>query len=73
MSLSKFRTPVAPPPAAEPVLASAPPQEAAPSEAPGVTGRGGMTLGRVRPLRLRAPDPDAPPKVDPLVRLLADF
>jgi hypothetical protein len=30
------------------------------------------TLGRVR-LRRHAVDSDAPPKVDPLVRLLADF
>jgi hypothetical protein len=63
MSLSKFR---APPP-------SAAPEPSPPADAASLTGRGGATLGRVRPLRLRAPDPDAPQKVDPLVRLLADF
>jgi hypothetical protein len=68
MLLSKFRTPpeASPPPHAE----SGP---AAATEAPNMTGRGGATLGRVRPVRLRAPDPDAAPKVDALVRLLADF
>jgi hypothetical protein len=73
LSLSKFRA--APP--AKPVVAAPPapaPVEAksAPAAA-NVTARGGATLGRVRPVRLRAPDPDAPAKVDPLVRLLADF
>ena len=68
MLLSKFRTP--------PVTAPPEPLEPRPDpaiEAPNMTGRGGATLGRVRPVRLRAPDPDAAPKVDPLVRLLADF
>jgi len=40
---------------------------------PAAAAGGGATLGRVRPLRLRAVDPDTAPKVDPLVRLLADF
>ena len=68
MLLSKFRTP---PPAAAPAHSEAAADPA--TVAPNVTGRGTATLGRVRPVRLRAPDPDAPAKVDPLVRLLADF
>ena len=43
------------------------------SEQPAVRVRGGATLGRVRPVRLRTQGPDAPVKVDPLLRLLADF
>ena len=66
--LSKFRTPPAPAPA-ESVPEESLPETAAPS----LTARSGATLGRVRPVRLRAPVPDAPAKVDPLVRLLADF
>lgn len=71
--LSKFRATPAPAPKPAPASAEAPPPETvAPSASPNVTARG-ATLGRVRPVRLRAPDPDAPAKVDPLVRLLADF
>jgi hypothetical protein len=66
--LSRFRA--TPTPAA--ARAEAPPETLIPTASPNVTARG-ATLGRVRPVRLRAPDPDAPPKVDPLVRLLADF
>jgi hypothetical protein len=74
MLLSKFRA--TPPP--KPARAEAPPPPAAPASEPepapaGVTARGTATLGRVRPVRLRAPDPATPAKADPLVRLLADF
>jgi hypothetical protein len=69
--LSKFRA--TPPPDSKQV--EAPPPATAESDpapaAANVTARGGATLGRVRPVRLRAPDAAA--KVDPLVRLLADF
>jgi hypothetical protein len=34
---------------------------------------GRATLGRVRPVRRRTQGPEAPAKVDPLLRLLADF
>lgn len=74
--LSKFRA--APPATAAPQLAavpaevSPPPEALIPTASPNVTARG-ATLGRVRPVRLRAPDPDAPARVDPLLRLLADF
>lgn len=75
--LSKFRaTPTAAPtpgPVHIEVAPEPPPSEALiPTASPNMTARG-ATLGRVRPVRLRAPDPDAPAKVDPLVRLLADF
>lgn len=60
--LSKFRAEAAPPSESQPVPAK-----------PAAAVRGGARLGRVQPVRLRAVDPDAPPKVDPLVRLLADF
>ena len=72
--LSKFRG--VPPVRIEAVDAAdaAPPSESRPVPAAPVTAvRGGAKLGRVRPVRLRAVDPDAPPKLDPLVRLLADF
>jgi hypothetical protein len=66
--LSKFRA--VPPVRAE----AAPPSESPPVPAqPAAAVRGRATLGRVRPVRLRTVDPDAPPKPDPLVRLLADF
>ncbi len=68
--LSKFRG-VAPVP-----VEAAPPRESQPVPVlakPAAEVRGRATLGRVRPLRRRVVDPDAPPKVDPLVRLLADF
>ncbi len=65
MLLSKFRG--APAPAPEAVAVESTPAIA------NATTRGGATLGRVRPVRLRAPDPGAPSRVDPLVRLLADF
>jgi hypothetical protein len=66
VALSKFRAakPVAKPKAAPPVAASA---------APGTTARGGATLGRVRPKRVRADGGEGGPIVDPLLRLLADF
>lgn len=75
--LSKFRG--APPLRVEAVEAvdaaeAVPSSESQPVPAKPVTAvRGGAKLGRVRPLRLRAVDPDAPPKPDPLMRLLADF
>lgn len=62
VSLSKFRG--APPPPAPPA-ADAPEQTE-----PGRTGP--ARLGRVRPLRVRL-EGDAAPKVDPVLRLLADF
>jgi hypothetical protein len=72
MLLSKFRVA----PTSAPASVEAPPEpappEAIPAASPNVTARG-ATLGRVRPVRLRTPDPDAPVKVDPFVRLLADF
>jgi len=71
--LSKFRATPSPKPAR---IEAPPPVIAEPDPAPAagnVTARGTARLGRVRPVRLRAPDPDAPAKVDPLVRLLADF
>lgn len=75
--LSKFRG--VPPLRVETVEAAdaveaAPPSESQPVPAEPVTAvRRGAKLGRVRPVRLRAVDPDAPPRLDPLVRLLADF
>jgi hypothetical protein len=62
--LSKFRSPPpSPSPAPEPVAqAAAKPQPA----------RGPATLGRVRPVRVRV-DGETAPRVDPLLRLLADF
>jgi hypothetical protein len=68
VALSKFRG--AAPAQAAPTLAAA---AAAPveREAP-APARGPATLGRVRPVRVRA-DSDAPPPADPLLRLLADF
>lgn len=68
LSLTKFRA--GPPPAASaPPIASAGGSDAAsrPPSAAGVTGRGAM-LGRVQPVRLRAPG-----TVPPLLRLLAVF
>jgi hypothetical protein len=73
--LSKFRAAPTAPPKSERVEAPpapAPPEALMQAASPNVTARG-ATLGRVRPVRLRAPDPAAPTKVDPLVRLLADF
>jgi len=61
--LSKFRSPAAP--------AAAPAAEPAQAETTG--SRAPATLGRVRPVRVRADGGDAPPRVDPLLRLLADF
>lgn len=60
VSLSKFRG--APPPP--------PPVEAPEHTEPGRTGP--ARLGRVRPLRVRL-EGDGAPKVDPVLRLLADF
>ncbi|MBS1107673.1 MAG: hypothetical protein H6Q91_3175 [Deltaproteobacteria bacterium] len=69
--LSKFR---GAPPVQEGAVEAAPRSESQPVPAkPGTAVRGGATLGRVRPVRMRAVDPDAGPKLDPLVRLLADF
>lgn len=69
--LSKFR---GAPPVRERAVEAAPRSESHPVPAkPGTAVRGGATLGRVRPVRMRAVDPDAGPKLDPLVRLLADF
>ncbi len=70
--------PVAQPVALSRFRATAPDRAAAseskPNLEPSATPvRGGATLGRVQPVRLRAIDPDAPAKVDPLLRLLADF
>jgi hypothetical protein len=72
--LSKFRgVPPVRIDAGEAVEAAAP-SASQPLPAKPVTAvRGGATLGRVRPVRLRTVDPDAPPKPDPLMRLLADF
>jgi len=78
--LSKFRA--APPDRAEAAAREAPgppghqaeSSESQPAcEEPAVRVRGSATLGRVRPVRRRAPGPEAPAKVDPLLRLLADF
>jgi hypothetical protein len=70
--LSKFRSTSTPAPVRVAAAPPAPPEALIPSPSPNVTARG-ATLGRVRPVRLRAPDPDAPARMDPLVRLLADF
>jgi hypothetical protein len=61
--LSKFRSPAAPAPAA-------PVAEPAPAETTG--SRAPAKLGRVRPVRVRV-EGDAPPRIDPWLRLLADF
>ena len=51
-----------------------PPHERAPATTdPATPARGGATLGRVRPIRVLTVDPDAPARVDPVLRLLADF
>ena len=78
VQLSKFR---AAPPEAAGREAPGPPDHQVGREAPGPPAyeetatrvRRGAELGRVRPLRLRAQGPDAPAKLDPLLRLLADF
>jgi len=67
IALSKFRG--APPSVPAPAR-TAPVADRAP--VPATSSRGGATLGRVRPLRIRA-DTDAAPRPDPLLRLLADF
>jgi hypothetical protein len=66
--LSRFRA--LPPNRVEAVESSESPPA---SEEPAVRMPGGATLGRVRPVRLRTQGPDAPAKLDPLLRLLADF
>jgi len=68
IALSKFRGAPPPPPAPVPVQ-TAPVADRAPAA---TSLRGGATLGRVRPVRIRA-DADAVPRPDPLLRLLADF
>ena len=68
VQLSKFRA--TPPDRA----AVAEPSESPPaSEEPAVRVHGRATLGRVRPVRRRTEGPDASAKLDPLLRLLADF
>jgi hypothetical protein len=71
VALSKFR---AAPPASKAAPKPKPKQSpAAEPASPGATARGGATLGRVRPKRVRAEGGDGGPIVDPLLRLLADF
>ncbi len=65
--LSRFR-------AIPPVVAAAmAPIENQPTTGEPARVHGGATLGRVRPVRLRTVNPDAPAKLDPRLRLLADF
>lgn len=77
VALSKFRSP-APKPASrkpEPAVAAAPPARTSAPESPSASARevrGGATLGRVRPRRVRVGG-DSGDIADPLLRLLADF
>jgi hypothetical protein len=77
VQLSKFRAAL--PDRVEPEAPGPPDHQPEPSESqpaseePAVRVRGSATLGRVRPVRRRRQGPDAPEKVDPLLRLLADF
>jgi hypothetical protein len=72
LSLSKFRGAPPPAPVTAPASLSGVPLAAASPEQtePGRTGP--ARLGRVRPLRVRL-DGDGAPKIDPILRLLADF
>jgi hypothetical protein len=56
-----------------PVLQAEPSASSPASAKPAARARGGATLGRVRPVRRRTQGADAPAKLDPLLRLLADF
>jgi len=66
VALSKFR-------AARPEPKSNAVAPAGAAGSPGTTARGGATLGRVRPKRVRADGGEGGPIADPLLRLLADF
>jgi len=77
VALSKFRGP-APKPASHdsgPAVVAAPPARPSAPESPSASARevrGGATLGRVRPRRVRVGG-DSGDVADPLLRLLADF